>query len=300
MRLVIAGGTGFIGSALCARLSERGDSLTLLSRSPRPAAASADWVQWDPSSARNLKEIVEGADGVINLAGEPIAARRWTPAQKERIRQSRIASTRALVGAIAETRSPPKFLINASAVGYYGARGGEPITEEAPPGADFLARVCVEWEGEAKKAEEHGVRVACVRTGIVLGRGGGALAKMVPPFKLFVGGPLGDGRQWVPWIQIEDEIGLILFLIEHEAASGPFNATAPNPVTMKEFARALGRALKRPSWAPVPAFALRLLLGEMAEMLLGGQRALPARAQALGYTFRYPTIHEALRACLAV
>jgi uncharacterized protein (TIGR01777 family) len=299
MKLVIAGGTGFIGSALCARLRERGDSLTLLSRSPRPPGlADASWVQWDPASPKNLKEVVEGSDGVVNLAGEPIAARRWTPAQKERIRQSRLLSTRALVGAIAEAEAKPKFLINASAVGYYGARGDELIREEAPPGSDFLSRVCVEWEREAKGAEEHGVRVVCLRTGIVLGRGGGALAKMVPPFRFFVGGPLGNGRQWVPWIHIEDEVGLILFLMERPEASGAFNGTAPNPVTMRDFARALGKALNRPAWAPVPAFALKLLLGEMAEMLLSGQRAVPARAQALGYTFRYPTIDEALRACL--
>jgi hypothetical protein len=240
------------------------------------------------------EESIDGADGVVNLAGEGIAEKRWTERQKEIIRSSRIDCTRALVHAIAKSKAKPKFLINASAVGYYGARGEETLTEESAPGKDYLARVCVAWEEEAKKAQDQGVRVALVRTGIVLAKGKGALAKMVPPFKFFVGGPLGSGKQWMPWIHVEDEIGLILFLIENANAQGSFNATAPNPVTMEEFCSVLGKVLNRPSWAAVPASALTLLLGEMADMVLAGQRALPKGAEKLGYNFKHPTITEAL------
>jgi hypothetical protein len=211
---------------------------------------------------------------------------------------SRIESTRSLIEAIAKAKQKPGFLLNASAVGYYGPRGDELITEESPPGTDFLSRVCVEWEEEAKKAEPLGVRVIRLRTGIVLGPNGGALAKMVPPFKLFVGGPLGSGMQWMSWIHRDDEVGLILHLIENSRASGAVNATAPNPVRMKEFCQTLGKVLHRPCWAPVPAFALRLMLGEMADMLLTGQRVLPTAAQKLGYQFRYPHLNEALQACM--
>lgn len=300
MNLVIAGGTGFIGSALCVRLLERGHSLILLTRLPSPATitSSKKWITWLPGSTGIWEQAIDGADGVVNLAGEPIAARRWTKRQKEKIGSSRIETTSALVTAIGKAKVKPKFLLNASAVGYYGPRGEETLVEEAEPGRDFLSEVCVQWEEEAKKAEEFGLRVIRLRTGIVLGRGGGALAKMVPPFKLFIGGPLGRGNQWMSWIQMEDEIGLMLFLLEYPNAQGAINATAPNPVTMKEFCKTLGRVLHRPSWAPVPAVALRLLLGEMADMLLTGQRVLPARAQKLGYSFRYSTLPEALQACL--
>lgn len=296
MKLIIAGGTGFIGSVLCARLLQLGHTLTMLSRSPSPAAISPgiNRLTWTPGSAGAWMESIDGADAVINLAGEPIA-KRWTERQKEKIASSRIDSTRALVTAIDRAKEKPKFLLNASAIGYYGPHADEALTEESGPGDDFLSRLCAAWEKEAIKAEDHGVRVLRLRTGIVLGKGGGALAKMVLPFKLFLGGPLGDGNQWMSWIQMEDEIGLILFLLEHPDAHGAINATAPNPVTMSEFCKTLGDALNRPSWAPVPAFALRLLLGEMAEMLLTGQRVLPAGAQKLGYTFQYPTLLKALQ-----
>ena len=297
MKLVITGGTGFIGSALCARLLELGHSLILFTRAPAPAAVSADkkWLTWKPGSSGSWEQAIEGVDGVINLAGEPIA-KRWTEKQKEKIASSRIDTTRALVTTIAKAKEKPKFLINASAVGYYGPRGNETFTEEAGPGSDFLSRVCSAWENEAKRAEDYGARVITLRTGIVLGKGGGALAKMLLPFKLFVGGPLGSGEQWMSWIQLEDVIGLILFLLEHPDARGAINVTAPNSVTMNEFCKSLGDVLNRPSWAPVPTFALRLLLGEMADMLLTGQRVLPAQAQKLGYTFKYPTLREALEA----
>ena len=297
MKLVITGGTGFIGSALCARLLELGHFLILFTRAPAPATASANkkWLTWNPRSSGSWEQAIEGVDGVINLAGEPIA-RRWTEKQKEKIASSRIGTTRALVTVIGKAKEKPKFLINGSAVGYYGPRGNETLTEEAGPGSDFLSRVCSAWENEAKRAEDYGARVITLRTGIVLGKGGGALAKMLLPFKLFVGGPLGSGEQWMSWIQLEDVIGLILFLLEHPDARGAINVTAPNPVTMNEFCKSLGDVLNRPSWAPVPAFALRLLLGEMADMLLTGQRVLPAQAQKLGYTFKYPTLREALEA----
>lgn len=300
MKLVIAGGTGFIGSNLCARLLQRGDSVIVLTRAPSPATISASkrWVTWNPSSPGSWEEAIDGADGVVNLAGEPIAAKRWTAAQKEKIRSSRLESTRALVRAIAQAKAKPGFLINGSAVGYYGPRGDEALTEEAGPGGDFLARLCVEWEEEAKKAEEHGVRVVRLRTGIVLGKGGGALARMVPAFKLFLGGPVGSGRQVVSWIHMDDEIGLILFLMGNSQASGAFNATAPHPVTMREFCKSLARVLGRPSWLRVPAFALRVLLGEMADVLVTGQRVVPAKAQTLGYAFRYPTLDQALEALM--
>jgi uncharacterized protein (TIGR01777 family) len=251
-------------------------------------------VAWAPGYPGEWETFVDGADGIINLAGEPIASKRWTAAQKERIASSRIDTTRALVGAVAKAKDKPKFIINASAVGYYGPRGDEILTEESAAGKDFLAQVCTSWEEQASKAEAFGLRVVRLRTGIVLGKGKGALAKMVTPFKFFVGGPLGSGKQWMPWIHIDDEVGLIEFLIEKPESHGAFNATAPNPVTMEEFCSALGNVLNRPSWATVPASALTLLLGEMAEMVLTGQRALPQAAQKLGYNFKHPAVTEAL------
>ena len=300
MKLVIAGASGFIGSALCSRLLDKGHVLTLLTRvAPRDAStATKRWLQWAPGTPGHWETGVDGADGVINLAGEPIAAKRWTERQKQKILTSRIETTNSLVEAIRKAKQKPGFLINASAVGYYGPRGDETVTEEAAAGNDFLSSVCREWEEEAKKAESLGLRVIRVRTGIVLGRGGGALAKMVPPFKFFVGGPLGSGTQWMSWIHLEDEAGLMIYLIEHSQATGPFNATAPNPVRMKEFCQVLGQVMGRPSWAPVPAFALRLALGELAEMLLTGQRVIPAAAQKLGYQFRYANLDAALKACM--
>ncbi len=300
MRLVVAGGTGFIGSALCVRLMELGHSLTLLSRtrSPDPILPNKDWITWQPGSPGPWEEAIDGVDGVINLAGEPIA-RRWTESQKENILASRVDSTRDLVTAIGKAKERPKFLLNSSAIGYYGPRGDEPITEDAGPGSDFLSRVCVVWEEEAKRAEAFGVRVILLRTGVVLGKGGGALTKMVPPFKLFIGGPLGTGTQWMSWIQLEDEIGLMVHLIQNSEVMGPINATAPGQVTMKEFCQTLGKVLRRPSWAPVPSFALRILMGEMADMLLTGQRVLPGKAQDSGYAFKYPNLLEALKASLA-
>jgi uncharacterized protein (TIGR01777 family) len=269
----------------------------VLSRQPPRSANTSNekWLMWEAGSIGPWEKSVDGADGIINLAGEPIAAKRWSAAQKEKIRTSRIDSTRALVNAIGKAKERPKFMVSASAVGYYGPRGDETLTEESAAGKDFLGRLCVSWEEEAKKAERYGVRVALLRTGIVLDKNKGALAKMLTPFKFFVGGPLGSGTQWFPWIHIEDELGLILFATEHPDARGPLNATAPNPVTMEEFCKALGKVLNRPSWASVPPSVLTLLLGELADMIIGGQRAVPAAAQKLGYKFKYVNVVEALQ-----
>ena len=296
MKIAITGASGFIGSLLADRLRNQGHQLLLFSRKPPPETnpMSREWVTWNSGVAGAWEQSLDGTDGIFNLAGEPIAAKRWTDTQKERIRLSRVESTKALVKAIAKAKDRPKFLINASAVGYYGPRGDETITEDTRPGNDYLSRVCVAWEEEAGKAEPYGMRVVLVRTGIVLDKGKGALAKMVPPFKFFAGGPLGSGNQWMPWIHIEDQIGLLLFLMKNENARGPFNGTAPNPVTMAEFGKTLGDVVNRPSWATVPAGLLTLLLGEMAEMLLHGQRAVPQAALKLGYEFKYPSLMPAL------
>jgi len=300
MRLVVTGATGFIGTPLCARLLEQGHTLTLLTRgSPRdPGGATKRWLHWTPGTLGEWGTALNGVDGAINLAGEPIAAKKWTQLQRHRIETSRVDGTNSLVQAIARAAVKPKFLISASAVGYYGPRGDETVTEETPPGDDFLSFVCRKWEEEAKKAEQFGLRVVCLRTGIVLGTGGGALTKMVEPFKFFVGGPLGSGQQWMSWIQLEDHIRLILELIENTQVSGPVNATAPNPRRNKEFCQILGKVMHRPCWAPVPGFALKLVLGDMANMLLTGQRVIPAAAQKLGFQFRYPTLEEALQASI--
>jgi uncharacterized protein (TIGR01777 family) len=237
---------------------------------------------------------VEGA-AVVHLAGENIAAGRWTDARKRRIRESRVKSSRAVAEAIEEAADKPRVLLQGSAVGYYGPRGDEVVSEEEPPGEDFLARVCVEWEASTAGVESLGVRRAVLRTGVVLSTEGGALPKMLLPFRLFAGGPVGSGRQCFPWIHIADEVGAIRFLLENDRASGPFNLTAPEPITNRQFSRVLGEVLHRPSLLPAPAFALRLALGEMADMLLNGQRAVPSQLQELGYTFRFPEAEAALR-----
>ena len=297
MKIVITGASGFIGSLLADHLWKQRHHLILLSRNPPREfnVTHQQWVPWAPGSSGEWEDLIDGVDGIINLAGEPIAAKRWSDVQKEKIRFSRVETTNALVKAIGKTKQKPKFLISSSAVGYYGGRGDEIVTEETAPGNDYLARVCVDWEMEARKAESFGIRVALVRTGIVLDKGQGALAKMVVPFKYFIGGPLGSGDQWMPWIHIEDQIGLLLFLIENQNARGPFNATAPNPVTMTEFCKTIGTVLNRPSWATVPAGMLTLVIGEMAEMLLNGQRAVSQAAAKLGYEFKYGNLLPALK-----
>ena len=299
MRLVITGASGFIGSALCDKLLAQGHALTLFTRgSPRDAnTGTKRWLHWTPGALREWDIALDGADGVINLAGEPIAEKKWTPTQRRRIEKSRIDATYSLVQACAKAKQRPQFLINGSAVGYYGPHADEMITEEIAPGNDFLSALCRDWEEEAKKAEELGMRVVRLRIGIVLGHGGGALGKMALPFKYFAGGALGSGQQWMSWIHLEDLVGLILQAIDDPRTAGPVNATAPNPVRNKEFCQTLAKVMHRPCWATVPGFALRMALGDMAEMLLTGQRVIPAVAEKSGYRFRYPTLEPALQAC---
>ncbi|HET8579661.1 MAG TPA: TIGR01777 family oxidoreductase [Nitrospiraceae bacterium] len=304
MRIVMTGGTGFIGRPLCQRLVELGHAVTVLTRGPAAARARLtspiSVIGWQGSrgATDELMTALRTAEVVINLAGAPIAEGRWTDQTKDRLRRSREGTTSALVAALAKLQPRPVLLISASAIGYYGPRQDDPLTEEAQSGTGFLASLCREWEAAARAAERLGVRVALPRIGVVLGRNGGALARMLPVFRLGLGGPLGTGTQWLSWIHLDDLIELLLFLLR-EAASGPVNATAPQPVTNEEFSRVLGQTLGRPAWFRTPAFALKLLLGQMAEeLLLTGQRVLPAQAEAMGFRFQYPTLSEALHAIL--
>jgi uncharacterized protein (TIGR01777 family) len=297
MNIVIAGGTGFLGRPLIAALAASGHEITVLSRGSGQGGP-ARTVAWAPdgSAGGSWPATIDGSDIVINLAGESIAGKRWTAAQKDRILQSRIAATRSLVAAVQRATRPPAVFVSGSAVGFYGPREDQIITEETPAGRDFLSDVCVRWEAEAKRLEGTATRVVCVRTGLVLERDGGALPQMLPPFWFGAGGPVGSGRQYWPWIHREDWIGLLQFLIATPTATGAVNASAPNPVTNREFAKALGRALHRPAFMPAPGFALKLLMGEMADaLLLSGQRVVPAKAERLGYTFRFKTLDDALR-----
>ncbi len=296
MRVIVTGGTGFIGPKLCERLVAKGHDVIALTRD---ASRSRDHVHprvrvvsWAEGAA--WEGFVDGAGAVVNLAGETIA-QRWTSSAKKRIGESRVRAAARLKEAAEKAAQKPGVLVNASAVGVYGPHGDEVLDEGAATGDDFLARVCIEWESAARSLEPLGVRVAMLRTGLVLGGGGGALEKMLPPFRAFVGGPLGSGRQWVSWIHREDLVELYVFAIENAAVEGPLNATAPNPVTMRDFATALGRALHRPSFAKAPAAAIRLALGEMATVVLDGQRVVPKRALDLGFTFRFPDVLAALR-----
>lgn len=299
MRITITGATGTIGTGLAAELTARGDEVTVLSRRPdrAQAALGVEAARWDPLAEPAPAEALSGRDAVVHLAGESVA-QRWTDARKRAIRDSRVLGTRHLIEGLRAAEQRPSVLVSGSAVGYYGPRGEEPIDEEAPPGQDFLAQVCVEWEREAQAATELGVRVAQMRTGVVLDAHGGALAKMLPPFRLGVGGPVAGGRQYMAWIHRDDVAGLAVTALSDERWSGPYNATAPEPVTNAEFSRALGRALHRPAFAPVPALAIKLLYGEMSEIVTTGARAVPAKPLVLGYEFRHPRLDEALAAAL--
>jgi uncharacterized protein (TIGR01777 family) len=300
MKVTVTGATGLIGSRLVGALRDRGDEVTVLSRDPAAAARrlDADAVAWDPSAGPAPASALAGRDGVVHLAGENVG-QRWTARAKEAIRESRVAGTRGLVAGLKDADPRPGVLVSSSAVGYYGPRGDEPIDESAGSGDDFLARVCAEWEREANAASEVGVRVVTIRTGVVLARNGGALAKMLPPFKAGVGGPVAGGRQYVPWVHLDDVVGMMVAALGDEGWSGPVNATAPEPVTNADLSKALGRALHRPAILPVPGFAMRVLFGEMGQVVTTGQRAVPARALELGYAYRHPDLDEALRAALA-
>lgn len=296
MRVAITGATGFIGTRLIGRLQREGMSIRILGRRD-PEISGVEFVEWTLAN-EPAASAFEDVDAVVHLAGEPLA-QRWSDEVKRRIRESRVQGTQSLVRAIGKLASRPSVLIGASAIGYYGDRGDEVLNENSGSGHDFLAQVCIEWERESRRAEDLGVRVTLLRTGVVLGRDGGALQQMLPPFKAGVGGPVGSGEQWVSWIHIDDLTSLIAFALRQPRLSGPLNGTSPNPVRNSGFAKSLGSALHRPSLVPVPAFGLRLMFGEMATVVLGSQRVLPEAALKAGYSFEYPELLPALQQILA-
>lgn len=304
-KVIVAGGSGLIGSALTRELAGAGYDVVVLSRSPKeverlPEGARA--ALWDGKSAEGWGAEAEGAAGVVNLAGANLAGGLWTESRKRVLRASRLESTGALVAAIAraaERGAAPRVLLQGSAVGFYGEGGDRELTEESPQGEGFLARLSAEWEAASAPAEGRGVRRVLLRSGVVLAAEGGALPKMALPFKLFVGGPVGDGAQWVPWIHLRDEARAIRFLLEHSEAAGPFNLVSPEPATNRELSRKLARALGRPSLMRAPRFALRAALGEMADTILTSQRVVPRRLAELGFTWEYPALERALAALVA-
>jgi uncharacterized protein (TIGR01777 family) len=297
MKVAITGATGFIGRQLVVALESSGHQYVIVTRRRGPAKmtfpnASAI-VEWNLPSEDLEPDALEGLDGVIHMAGAPVA-QRWTADAKRAIEDSRVQYTRALVHALGKTSNRPGVLVSFSAIGYYGVRDDTPLAESAEPGTDFLARVCRGWEGEATRATEFGIRVVNPRIGIVLGRGGGALAQMLTPFRMGVGGPIGNGRQWMSWIHVSDVVGIALEALTNQTLSGPVNATAPRPATNRDFSKALGRALHRPAVLPIPVFGLKLLFGGFADVLATGQRVVPEKALSAGYRFRYPDLEEAL------
>lgn len=294
MHYLVTGGSGFIGSALCRSLAADGQRVTVLTRDIVRARRHLP----DAVFVVDRLDFAEDVDAVVNLAGENLASGRWTAARKHEFGASRIGMTKHLLEWIDRQERAPTVLVSGSAVGWYGPCGDEELDEDADLGDDFSAHLCRDWEAEANKAEVLGVRVCCVRTGIVLGAEGGALKQMLLPFRLGIGGPMGSGRQWMSWIAREDTVALIRWLVDNTSARGAYNGTAPAPVTNAEFARTLGTALHRPALLPTPAFALKLLFGEMADLLLTGQRVLPKRALAEGFVFKYPDLAPALAAIL--
>jgi uncharacterized protein len=299
MKVTVTGATGLIGSRIVAALKARGDEVTVLTRAPDRARAAleVEAAAWDPEAGPAPAAALAGRDAVIHLAGENVA-QRWTEPAKRAIRNSRVAGTRNLVAGLEAADPRPRVLVSASAVGYYGPHGEERVDESAPAAGDFLGEACAAWEAEAAAAEALGLRVVRIRTGIVLAPDGGALAKMLPPFKLGAGGPIAGGRHYMPWIHVDDVVGIVLAAVDGDDWTGPINASAPEPVTNAEFSKALGRALHRPAVAPIPALALKLLYGEMSEIITTGQRAVPARALALGYEHRHSALDEALASAL--
>ena len=291
MRIFITGGSGLVGSRLIRALRTRGDDVVLLTRRSQVPAVG------DPTQKGEWMSAVHDCDAVVNLVGEGIFNHRWSAAFKETMTKSRVESTRNVAEALKGTSG--KVLVSASAIGIYGPHGDEELTEATPPADDYLARMCVDWEWAARGAEAAGHRVVLLRVGVVLDEKGGALAKMLPPFKLFVGGPIGSGRQVISWIHHDDLVGLILFALDNERVSGPLNGTAPRPVTNKEFSRSLGRTLHRPSFLPTPAFALRVMLGEVAGVVTQGQRVIPKKALDLGYAFKHTELEPALASILS-
>lgn len=301
MKVAITGATGFVGSRLVERLQADGHQVVVLSRNPAtatqvfPASAfpQVAVVAYTPTESGDWQQAIAGCDAVVNLAGEPLAEQRWTPAHKQRVLESRQLGTQKLVEAIAQANPKPQVLVSASAIGYYGTSETATFDETSAPGQDFLADVCKQWEAAAAPVQDSGVRLVILRIGIVLGMGG-AISKMLPPFKLFAGGPIGTGRQWFSWIHREDLVSLILRAISDSSLSGTFNATAPNPVRMADFCQQLGIALNRPSWLPVPAMALEVLLGDGAQVVLEGQEVRPKRTLETGFQYQYPEVKAAI------
>lgn len=305
MKVLMTGVTGLIGSALSAHLRRAGHQIAGFSRAPekidRETAkqlAVDEMYKWEPQAGLPPSEAFADVDAVVHLAGEPVAEGRWTAARKRAIRDSRILSTRHLVAAMRDAVTKPQVFVSSSAVGIYGNRGDEVLDEAAAPADDFLGGVCQEWEAEAARARELGIRTVEVRTGVVLSVTGGALAKMLPAFKMGVAGPLGDGRQWFPWIHLDDIVGLFDFALTNAALNSPVNGSAPGVVTNAEFTKELASVLHRPAMIPVPAFGLKLLFGEMATVLTASQRVVPKVAEQAGYAFRYPTLRPALEKLL--
>ena len=302
MRAVVIGGTGFLGRAIVDGLCKEGHNVSVLTREParvRPFSHSAvRLIAWDGRTIDPSSGAMAGADAVLNFAGESIGSGRWTAARKERLLGSRVDPTRAIIAALRHAEPRPAVFVSASAVGYYGSVEEGEVTEDHGPGSGFLADLCVRWEEEARTAEREGVRTVIFRMGVVLGRGAEALKRMLLPFKMFVGGPIGSGRQWFSWVHIDDVVGAAMHVLTNANLHGPVNVAAPGAVRMADFSRALGRTVRRPSWAPAPAFVLRLGLGEMSEMILTGQRVLPARLLSTGFTFIYPDLVPALTSVL--
>ena len=298
MKTIVAGGTGFIGRHICQALLEKQHQVIVLSRNPKVARTllpeEVSIAEWNTLTWRGVEQTIDGTDAIINLAGAPIADSRWTTARKQMLTDSRIETTRRLVEAIGNVSKKPHVLINASGIGFYGSDDNMSMSEASPQGQGFLAELCQKWEAEATRAAVHGVRVVCLRIGMVLGSDGGALRKMVPPFKLFAGGPISPGTQKVSWIHIHDLARLVAWLLETQTVSGPVNAVSPHCVTMQEFCKTLGKALHRPSWLPVPGFSLKILLGELSDMLTTGQQVEPKKIAHEGFTFTQSTLEPAL------
>jgi len=297
MKILVSGASGLIGSAVRQAASVKGHAVTPLTRKRTPALPGA--IEWDPSAGMLNAQVLEGFDAVIHLAGESIAAGRWTAAQKQRILDSRVQGTQLLSNTLAQLQRRPSVMVSASAVGFYGDCGDRVLREDSPPGNDFLANVCREWEQATESASKAGIRVVHLRSGMVLANEGGALPKMLLPFKLGVGGKVGSGKQYMSWIDLEDEVSVILHCISHDSIRGPVNSVGPSPVTNLEFTKALGRVLSRPTLFPLPAPIARLLLGEMADgLLLSSQRAEPAKVTADGFSFSHPNLEDSLRRIL--
>ncbi len=323
-RVIVTGATGLIGRRLCAKLEAKGYRVVVFSRNPEAARRSmrnaGEFIAWTPSESGPWAAAVDGAYGIIHLAGANTFGKRWSKAYKQEIRDSRVIGTRGLVNAMRAAAHKPEVFVCGTAVGYYGHRDDTELDENASPGNDFLAEVVEDWEAEAAQAEQLGVRTVFLRTAVVIGSNrpgmslpidlrraslsrpgvvlnfeNGALPLMALPYRLFIGGPIGSGKQWFSWIHIEDEVGLIMLALEHPEARGPINAAAPEPLTNREFGKAIGKVLNRPSWLPMPVFALKLLLGDVADTLSKGQRVVPRKALELGYQFKYPTAEDALR-----